>query len=65
MTVRFVVTNDGSINRVQILKGVHPVLDQEAIRVISMMPRWKPGKQNGIPASVWFTVPVTFRLKEN
>jgi periplasmic protein TonB len=65
VVLRFVVGKDGSISRIQVIKGVHPVLDQEAIRVISMMPRWKPGKQNGMPAAVWFNVPVSFRLKEN
>jgi len=65
VVLRFVVATDGSIKRIEIFKGVHPVLDQEAVRVLSMMPRWKPGRQNGIPASVWFTVPVNFKLKEN
>jgi protein TonB len=65
VVLRFVVATDGSIKRIEIFKGVHPVLDQEAVRVLSMMPKWKPGRQNGIPASVWFMVPVTFKLKEN
>jgi TonB family protein len=63
ITLRFVVSTDGSIKRVEILRGVDPLLDAEAIRVISSLPKWNPGKQNGEPASVWFSVPVTFKLE--
>jgi protein TonB len=63
VTLRFVVSPDGSIRRVEILRGVDPLLDAEAIRVISSLPKWNPGKQNGDPVSVWFTVPVTFKLE--
>jgi len=63
--LRFVVSSDGSVKRVEIIKGVHPVLDQEAIRVVSLLPKWKPGKQNGKAVPVWFSVPVTFRLTRN
>jgi len=62
--LRFVVSTDGSVKRIEILRSVDPILDQEAIRVISQMPKWKPGKNNGTPAAVWFSVPVTFRLKK-
>ncbi len=62
--LRFVVSTDGSVKRIEILRSVDPVLDQEAVRVISQMPKWKPGKNNGTPAAVWFSVPVTFRLKK-
>ena len=65
VVLKFVVSADGSIKRIEIFKGVHPVLDQEAVRVVSMMPRWKPGRQNGIPTPVWFMVPVSFKLREN
>jgi len=64
VTLRFVVAADGSIKRVEILRGVDPLLDAEAIRVISSLPKWNPGKQNGDPVSVWFTVPVTFKLEK-
>jgi periplasmic protein TonB len=63
VTLRFVVSTDGSVKRIEIMKGVDPILNQEAIRVISLLPRWKPGKNNGTPASVWFSVPVNFTLK--
>lgn len=63
VTVQFVVNKDGSIVDVKVLRGVDPYLDREALRVISSMPRWKPGKQRGVPVRCKFTVPVTFKLK--
>ena len=62
VTVQFVVGKDGSIGNVGILRGVDPALDAEAIRVISGMPKWKPGTQKGEPVNVKYTVPVMFRL---
>jgi periplasmic protein TonB len=61
--LRFAVTSDGSVKRVEVIRGVHQVLDQEAIRVVTEMPKWKPGKQNGKAVPVWFSVPVNFQLK--
>lgn len=60
--IRFCVTYEGKIAKVGVLKGVDPELDQEAIRVIKMLPEWKPGKQGGKPVNVWYSVPVTFKL---
>jgi len=60
--VKFAVWSDGSIKRMEIMRGVHPVLDAEALRVISTLPEWKPGKQNGKAVPVWFFVPVTFQM---
>lgn len=62
VTVQFVVGKDGSIGNVSILRGVDSTLDAEAIRVISGMPKWKPGTQKGKPVNVRYTVPVMFRL---
>ena len=62
VTVQFVVNRDGSIVDAKVLRGVDPYLDKEAIRVISSMPKWKPGMQKGQPVRVKYTVPVTFRL---
>jgi protein TonB len=45
------------------VRGVDPALDKEALRVISTMPRWKPGMQRGKPVRVRYTVPITFRLQ--
>ena len=59
----FVVEKDGSITDVEVLKSIDPALDAEAVRVIKAMPKWTPGKQNGDPIRVKYTVPVTFRLQ--
>lgn len=60
----FVVERDGSITDVQVVRGVDPSLDKEAVRVIQSMPRWKPGMQRGKPVRVRFTLPVVFRLQQ-
>jgi len=62
--IRFVVDNDGSISNVNILRGIDPACDNEAVRVVEAMPKWKPGKQRGKPVSVYFTLPIVFRLNE-
>ena len=59
----FVVERNGSISDVRVVKSVDPSLDTEAVRVIKSMPNWIPGKQNGSPVRVKYTVPVTFRLQ--
>ena len=61
--VRFCVTAKGGVSQVSILKGVDPELDKEAIRVVSALPAFKPGKQGGKPVPVWYMVPITFTLK--
>lgn len=63
VTVQFVVNTDGSIVDAQVVRGVDPYLDKEALRVIGTMPKWKPGKQRGKTVRVRYTVPVTFRLQ--
>ena len=59
----FVVNKDGSIVDAEVIRGVDPSLDKEALRVINAMPKWTPGKQRGKPVRVKYTVPVTFRLQ--
>ena len=61
--VQFVVDKDGSIKDPTIARGVHPSLDKEALRVLSSMPNWKPGKQKGEAVKVRYTIPVMFRLQ--
>ena len=61
--VQFVVNKDGSIVEPVVVRGVDPYLDKEALRVVAMMPKWKPGKQRGKPVRVKYTVPVMFRLQ--
>ena len=62
--VQFVVNRDGSIVDPVVVRGVDPYLDKEALRVISTMPKWKPGKQRGKAVRVKYTVPVMYRLQE-
>ena len=63
VVVDFLVTDEGDIKAPTISKSVDPVLDAEALRVIKMMPRWKPGKQRGKPVNVVFKLPVSFNLQ--
>lgn len=59
--VQFVVGSDGTVGDVKVVRPVNPLLDQEALRVINAMPKWTPGKQDGKPVAVKYTIPVTFR----
>ncbi len=61
----FVVMKDGSISDLQIVRGVDPLLDAEALRVLGLMPDWKSGKQRGQAVNVRFTLPVVFRFSGN
>jgi protein TonB len=63
--VKFAVWSDGSVKRIEVLRKVDPLLDAEAMRVVSTIPAWKPGKMNGKPVPVWFSVPVTFQMINN
>jgi len=63
--VKFAVSADGTVKRLEITRGVHPLLDAEARRVVSSLPTWKPGRQNGKPVPVWFYLPVTFEIINN
>lgn len=60
--VSFVVSKDGSISEVKVIRGLSADLDKEAVRVVSMMPPWRPGKQNGKPVFVRFVLPIKFKL---
>ena len=60
--VTFVIEHDDSISNVNVVNSVYPSLDKEAIRVVSEMPKWIPGKANGKTVRVKYTIPITFRL---
>ncbi|MEO5600703.1 MAG: energy transducer TonB [Cyclobacteriaceae bacterium] len=62
--VRFIVNGDGSVSDVEVIKGVHPDYDKEAIRVISQLPSWKGGSHNGMPVSVRMVLPIKFNLRQ-
>ena len=60
--VTFVVETDGSVTDVRVLRGIGGGCDEEAVRVVQMMPRWEPGRQRGQPVRVQFNMPIRFRL---
>jgi protein TonB len=64
VTVSFVVGKDGSIRDIAIMRGVDASLDKEAIRVVSKMPKWIPGRQGGNPVSVKFMLPIVFQMRQ-
>lgn len=61
--VSFVINGDGSVSHVKVLRGIHADCDEEAMRVISMLPSWKGGRQNGRPVSVRMVLPIKFSLQ--
>ena len=61
--LKFVVNPDGSVGRIEVIRSIDTLLDQEAIRVIGTLPRFRPGKQNGIAVPVWYSVPVNFKIQ--
>jgi len=60
--IEFVVEKDGTISNVNVKIGVYPELDQEAVRVVKMMPKWRPGKQNGKNVRCYFQIPIRFTI---
>lgn len=63
VTLQFTVETDGSVTRVQVVRGVDSSLDKEAVRVVSSSPKWTPGKQRDKPVRVRYTFPVIFQLR--
>ena len=60
--LRFVVTEDGSIGKVEVIKSLDVSCDNEAVRIVGKMPKWNPAKINGKPVNAWFNLPVKFTL---
>ena len=60
---QFIVEKDGSIGNVTVLRSIDPLLDKEAVRVIESMPKWAPGRKDGQPVRVKYTLPVRFQLQ--
>jgi periplasmic protein TonB len=56
------VDKEGNISDIQVIKGIHADCDKEAMRVVKMMPPWKPGKQNGRAVKSRFVLPIKFKL---
>lgn len=63
VAMQFTIAKDGSVTNVRVLRSAHPALDAEAVRVISMSPKWEPGKVKGKPVDVIFTFPVIFKMR--
>ena len=63
VVVSFVVERDGSITEAKVVKSVYPSLDEEALRVVNSMPKWRPGKQNGNSVRTKYTIPINFKLQ--
>jgi TonB family protein len=61
--VRFIIDKNGFVKNPVIMKGVHPALDREAMRVVSTMPRWVPGTNRGKRGDSYFNLPITFKLE--
>ena len=61
--VGFIVEKDGSISDVKVVKGIGGGCDEEAVRVVKAMPKWKPGKEKGKPVRVSYMMPFTFKLQ--
>ncbi len=64
VVVAFIVDAEGNISQIKLLGGIGGGCDEEAIRVVSSMPKWKPGKQGGRPVRVYFTLPIKFTLTD-
>jgi len=62
VVVNFVIKSTGKVEEVKVVRGVHPALDAEALRVINNMPDWQPGKQHGEAVDVSYTIPIQFKL---
>ena len=62
VVVSFIVNKDGTITDAKVVRSVDPHLDQEAMRVVRMMPKWKPGVQMGKPCRTMFAIPIVFKL---
>ena len=62
--IQFVIEKDGSVTNVKVMKGIGALCDDEAVRVVKSMPKWKPGKQKGKPVRVNYILPVSFKLDE-
>lgn len=60
--IRFVISKTGVVSQVEVIRGLNPACDKEAVRVVKMMPKWIPGKQNGRNVPVYFTLPIKYQL---
>ena len=64
VTIRFLIKADGSVGEAEIIRGVYPELDKEALRVVKSLPKFNPATLNGKAVEYWFTLPITFKLTD-
>ena len=62
VVVAFIIGKDGTVSETKVVKSIDPLLDNEALRVVRMMPKWKPGEDKGKPCMTYFSIPVVFKL---
>src|SRR3712207_5782326 len=62
VVVSFIINKDGSIADAKIAKSANPLLDREALRIVGIMPKWKPGMQDNKPCRTMFAIPINFKL---
>ncbi len=65
VVIRFMIKADGSVGEAEIIRGVYPELDKEALRVVKSLPKFNPATLNGKAVEYWFTLPIIFRLTDN
>ena len=65
VVVQFLIKKDGSIGEIKVVRSVEPTLDEEAVRIVKMLPNFIPGDINGEPVEVWYTLPIKFKLPED
>ena len=63
VTIRFVVDRSGNVTDVTVMRGLDPACDKEAVRVVKLMPKWIPGRQNGRTVPVYYTLPIVYKLQ--
>ena len=63
--VQFVIKKTGEIGEIKVIRSVDEELDAEAVRVVKTLPNFTPGRQNGKPVAVWYTLPISFKLQGN
>lgn len=63
--VEFVICKDGSVGQTEVIKSAHPLLDEEAVRVVKLLPKWLPAELDGEKVDFYFTLPITFRIPQD
>ena len=63
VVVQFVITKDGSLGTIKVVRSLSPEFDQAAINAVKRLKKFNPGRQNGKPVNVWYTMPITFRMQ--